>query len=205
MQQLFIPSIGVQVCRQNAGLLTGLQHDGAGAVAKKHAGGTIFPVKDAGEYLRADHQRFFARTGTDELLGSGQRIDETAAHGLNIKGGAALNTEPGLQDTGATGEHLVRRGGGKNNQINIGGLNAGGLNGVQGRLFSKIYRALSGQGNMPLFDTSAFADPLIRGLHLLFQVAIGNDVIRQIGTGSGNACKGHGQFPGVYRVTIDPC
>jgi hypothetical protein len=36
------------------------EHDRARAVAEQHAGGAVFPVENAAEGFRSDHQRVFA-------------------------------------------------------------------------------------------------------------------------------------------------
>src|SRR5579862_7534082 len=40
-----------------AGLVLGIEHDGAGAVAEQHAGRAVGPVENARKSLGADHQR----------------------------------------------------------------------------------------------------------------------------------------------------
>ncbi len=56
-QDADMAAVGVQVAGQDAGLVAGLEHDGAGAVAEQHAGRAVVEVEDAREDLGADHQR----------------------------------------------------------------------------------------------------------------------------------------------------
>ena len=45
--------------RQMPGVSAGLQYHRARAIAEQHAGGAIFPVQNARQHFRADHQRVF--------------------------------------------------------------------------------------------------------------------------------------------------
>jgi hypothetical protein len=62
-QDADVAAVGMQVGGQDAGLVAGLQHHGAGAVAEQHAGGAVVEVEDAREHLGADHQRPAGRAG----------------------------------------------------------------------------------------------------------------------------------------------
>ena len=96
MEQVFVFAVSMDVGRQNAGFLTGLQHDGAGTVTEQHTGASVFPVQNAGEQLRANHQNLLAAAGFDELVSNRQRIDKPAANSLDIERRAAMNIESRL-------------------------------------------------------------------------------------------------------------
>ena len=76
--------------------LARLQHDRARPVAEQHAGRTVAPVEDAGESLRADHQRPLVRPGDEELVGRRDRVDEAGADRLQVEGRALDDAEIGL-------------------------------------------------------------------------------------------------------------
>ncbi len=70
----------------HTGFVARLEHDRPGTVAEEDTGATIRPVENARKRFRTDHQRTPVRSGTDELVGNSQGIDEAAADGLQIEG-----------------------------------------------------------------------------------------------------------------------
>src|SRR5690554_4479070 len=195
----------MKVAGEDSGLFAGFKHNGTGAVTKQHTGGAVIPVKDAGKDLRPNHQRFFAGPGANELFSGGQGIHKTTANGLDVKRRATLNTEPGLQNTGTAGEHFVWCGGSNNNEVDILSADTGSVDCPPCRLLRQVHRGLAGQGDVTLLNACAFPDPLVRGFHPLFQVLVGHTVLRQIRTGSGNACKSHSACPQSGSVTVTSC
>src|SRR6187455_168393 len=58
-----------------------LQDGGAGAVAKKHTGIAIGPVRDRGQFFRADHEHGFVSVRGNELLSDLERKKKSGARG----------------------------------------------------------------------------------------------------------------------------
>src|SRR3989344_5248404 len=77
--------------RNNAGLVRGAQHHGAGAVAEQHAGTAVGPVDDARQGFGANHERAACRAGANEFLGDRQGVDKTGAHRLHVARRAATS------------------------------------------------------------------------------------------------------------------
>ena len=69
----------------------GLEHDRAGAVAEQDAGRPVFPVEDAAERLRADHQSVIGHAALHHVVGNRQRVEEAGAHRLDVEGDAIVN------------------------------------------------------------------------------------------------------------------
>ena len=84
-----MPTCLPSACRSLArmpGVVAGLEHHRAGAVAEQHAGGAVVEIEDARKHFGADHQRLAGAAGADHRVGHGQRIDEAAADRLHVEG-----------------------------------------------------------------------------------------------------------------------
>src|SRR6516225_3122248 len=97
-----MPPVRAQARTQDAAVLAhavcalGLEHDSAGAISEKHAGGAILPVDNAREGLRADHQRALECAGLEQAINGGEPKNKTRAHGLQIKRSTVCDSETGL-------------------------------------------------------------------------------------------------------------
>ena len=125
--------------------------------------------------------------GADKFVGDGQRVDESGAHGLDIKGRASMNVQTLLQQTGGAGKNLIGRGCGDNDQVNGVLRDARRLHGAQGRLFTHGTAGLTVGGDVAFTDAGALDDPAIRGIHHFFQIGVGQNLLRQITAGADNA------------------
>src|SRR3546814_14231941 len=101
-EQLVMRTIGMQAGGQNAarrftGLLLRFKNDGTGTVAEKNASRAVFPVEDAAERLRTDHQCPFRHARTEHRIGNAQRIEEPRTHRGNVKGNAAPAAQVALK------------------------------------------------------------------------------------------------------------
>ncbi len=187
VEQVFVPAVGVQVGGKDARLGVGLQHHRTGTVAEQHAGAAVAPVDHAREGFRTNHQRGFRRSGTDEVVGHAQRIDEARAGGVDVERGAAVGTQAMLQQAGGGREDDVGRGRAQHQQVDFGSIDAGGFERARGGLESQVPGGLSRQRDVALAYAGAFADPFVAGLDLLFQIGVGDDVVRQVAAGSDDA------------------
>ena len=122
-QNIAVCAIGMDVGREDAGLVGGLHDHSACAVAKQHAGGTVVEIENTRENFRTDHQRTLGRAAFEHGISHRQGIDEAAAHGLYVKRRATVgNTQFVLHDAGCGRKHHIGRGRGHNDQINLAGL-----------------------------------------------------------------------------------
>ena len=77
-------------------------HDhGAGPVAEQYAGGPVLPVEDAGKNLGADEQHRARLARLDEIVGDGEPVNKTRAHGLEVERGTVAHAQHGLDLGGA--------------------------------------------------------------------------------------------------------
>ncbi len=184
-QQLLVLAIGVQMGGQDPRLVGRREHHGAGAVTEQYAGAAIGPVDDIGKGLGAHHQRVLRLAALDEHVGQAQCVDEAGAHGLHVEGRAAMHVEPCLQQTGGTGEDAVGRGGGHDDEIDVGRRDPGGIDGLTGRLFGQIARRLAFD-DVTLLDAGSFGDPLVAGVDHALEFFVGEDAFRQMAAGTGD-------------------
>ena len=168
------------------GSAEGLMHHGAGAVTKQHGGISIRPVGDARERFGAHHQRALRLARLHELVGDGQRVDETAAGGFHRERRAAARTEARLQQRAAVGEHEVGRGGAEHDEIDFSRRDARGLDGAARGDFADVDGSLAFGRDVPALDAGASADPLVGGIHLLFEIEVRDDLFRKIGACAGD-------------------
>src|ERR1051326_7679960 len=91
-------------------------------------------------------------------------IDEAAADRLHVERRAALGAELCLQQARRAGEHIVRRRGGDDAQIQILGGAAGGGERVARSMECEIARGLRSLGVVALHDAGTLADPRVARL-----------------------------------------
>jgi hypothetical protein len=196
-QDVVLGAVRIQPRGQNARLFRGAEHHCAGTVAEQHAGAAIAPVQNAGEDLGADHKGVVRPAGPDESVGGGERVDETAAHGLDIKGRGAARPQIRLHQAGRAGENEVRRGSRDDDQVDGVGRHAGvfqrGARGA-GRQVAGFGSRL---GDVPLADAGAFHDPGVRRLdtarrQIRSQIIVADDTL---GQKAARSCD-----PGVWHI-----
>ena len=154
--------IGVEPRRQYAAFtLFSAQHDSASAIAKQHAGATIFPIEDPTEGFRSDHQCLVGASAANHVVGDCHCIEKAGAHRLHIKGDAVGNAEIGLDDGCRGREGLVGRRCGEHDQVDIGGINAGCFQRAFRSTGSQAGRRFAVIGNMPAMDAGTLDNPFV--------------------------------------------
>ncbi len=191
VQQLLVRAVRVQVRGQDAGLVVGLEHHRAGAVAEQHAGAAVAPVDHARQGFGTHHQRALRGPAAHELVGDPQRVEETRAGRVDVEGGAAVGAQAVLQQARGAGEDDVGRGRAEHDQVDVGGDDAGGLHRAQRRLEGEVAGGLARQRDMALADAGARADPLVAGVDAPGELVVAEHVVGQVAAGAGDACVGH--------------
>ena len=107
---------------------------------------------------------FFAMSSFDKTVGGRQRVDEAAAHRLHVERRAALHAELRLQQAGGAGKDEVRRRGRDDDEVDVLGLQAGGVERAAAGLEREVARSLRLLGDVALRDAGALADPLVAGV-----------------------------------------
>src|SRR5687768_2540851 len=154
--------------RENsAGLITGLQDECARPIAEKNAGVTVLPVHKTCEGFRPNDQRTLYRSTADGLGTHIQSIDKPGAGRQQIKCACFCGAKLILYQAGCCREYIFRRGGGANNQVQVGW--------AQVCNSERVYRSFNAQGGRKVMlarhasftDPGAFADPGVVRIHHL--------------------------------------
>jgi len=157
-----------------------LKDHGAGAIAEQHAGRPVFPIQDAREGLRPDHQGRLGLTEPDEVVGHRQREDEAGTDRLKVEGDAVGNAKLGLHPGRGRRERVVRRRGRQDDQIDLILRYPGVLQRLARGGQRQIRRLLGWGRQMAGPDASALRYPIIRRIDPLGEVLIGYNVLRQV-------------------------
>ena len=187
------------------GVLAVLQHGGARAVAEEDAGVAILPVHDGGEFLRADHQHGVVRAGHDELLPDLECVNEPGAGRLDVERRRVVCAEFFLHKTGRCREGHVRRDGGEDDQIDIGGIDLGPLKRALRRVGGHVGGVLVVGGDAALLDAGACGDPLVGRVYPFLEVGVGQHFFRHVGADGGDGAGAPDEVvlgAGVFDVGI---
>ena len=150
------------------------------AVAKEDAGVPVGPIHDAAEFVGANDQDRFVRSGGDELVGDLEAVEKARAGRADIHAGGIFCADEPLHMAGGGGEKIIRRDRANENQINFLRLDPrifhGGLRGLR----SHVACEFGVGGEAALADAGALDDPLVRGFDHRFQLGIGEHTIGHI-------------------------
>ena len=163
-------------------LLLGLEHDGTGAIAEQYTGAAIVPIEDPRKRLGANHQRALEGAGSQEIVGGGKRKYKSRTDGLQVEGGAVVDSEPVLYGNGRGGKRIVGCRGRKNDKINGLGVDAGiGQGGLRGPNCQMRGEFALG-GDMALVNSGSLNDPFVGRVDPRRQFSVGQYLLRQVGT-----------------------
>ena len=123
-----------------------------------------------------------------EMVGCGQRINESAAYRLYIERRAVFRAQLGLQNTGCTGKHHIRRGGGDNDQAEFFRADSSGLHraltGDQGEVAGKF----AIRRNVALSYARATENPFVGRFNTALKILVGQHFGRQVTPCSDDSC-----------------
>jgi hypothetical protein len=100
-----------------------------------------------------------------------------------------------LQQTGRGREDEVGRRRADDDEFDLADVDASGVEGRAGRALSKVGRGLAFRGDMALADAGAAVDPFVGRVDELFQVRVGQDLLRQIAAGACDTGMNQSGFP----------
>ena len=150
------------------------------AVAKEDTGVAVGPIHDATEFVGANDQDRFVRSGGADLVGDLEAVEKARAGRADIHAGGIFRADESLDMAGGGGEKIIRRDRADENEVDLFGLDP--------RVFHRGLRGLRGHvacefgvgGEAALADAGAFDDPLVRGFDHRFQLGIGEHTIGHI-------------------------
>ena len=150
----------------------------AGAITEQHCSAAIFPVDDPRIHFGADNQGAAMLARSDQVVGDRQRVNETAADGLNIERGAPLYSQLRLHDASRARKNVVGCRRGHDDEIDFLRDDARRGKGRAACLDTEVAGGLRGFGDVTLADAGARPDPLVGGVHLFGQIVVGDDLRR---------------------------
>ena len=132
-------------------------------------------VDDVGELFGADHEHILGGAGTDQRIGLGDAVAVAGAGGGDVEGRGRRRAEA-VGEARGSGRRRVRVGhGGDDDGTELGGLDAGLLQGLAGGALGHVDHADVGGGAVAGDDAGALADPLVGGIDPLADVVVGDD------------------------------
>jgi hypothetical protein len=121
------------------------------------------------------------------LIGHDEAVHEAGTGGLEAERGTAADAELLLDETGDVRKDQIRCRGAYEDQIDIGRRNPRVFHGDEASLGCEIARRFVVGGNVATLDARPTANPLVGRLDHLFEIRIGEDLLRQVLTGADNA------------------
>ena len=205
IEEVLLGPVGAQGKAQQAAIGRGplaghrLDDDRAGPVAEQHAGPPVAPVHQPRHGLRADHQGALRPAPRGEPIGHRQRVDEARTDRLDIEGNAHGATQLALNDGGDRRKDQIGGGGRDDDQVDVVGGPAGGLQSPARGGHGQVRDRLIVGGLMALADTCALDDPGIGCVDELGQVVVGHHALGQIPADAGHHAAQdlrHAEAPG---------
>ncbi len=164
------------------------RHDGSsGGIAEEDAGASVLPVGDLGECLGSDYECAVVGFCGEQRGGRREPVDEAGASHEDVEGRRPGGSKGLLEKGGSAGEEGIGGHGGDDDQVEIGGFDAGAFEGRTSGGEAEIGGGNVRVGDAPFYDAGASADPLVRGINHLFEVEVGQHTRRRVGPGSNNA------------------
>ena len=159
-QQVAAGAVGAELIGDQALVrFAGGEQDGPGAVAEERKALLVAGVDHPAVAVAADDQRALAVARRHELRGDDQGEDEARAGRLDVEG-RAVQLEPVLNQVGRRRESHVGRERGDDEQVDVGGLAAGGLQAAGRGVRAEVARRLVRQGEPALVDAGPIDDPI---------------------------------------------
>jgi hypothetical protein len=129
--------------------------------------------------------------GFDEAVRRREPVHKAAADRLHVESGAALDAELRLQQARGARKHVVGGRGRHDDQVDLAGFHAGGIERAFACFEREVARALALLGDVALDDAGALADPRVAGIEARGEFRVGHDPRRQIAAGARDARVDH--------------
>ena len=168
-------AVGTEIPPQQRGTVGALEDDRPAAVGEQYGCAPVGPVGEGRQRVGADEQYPLGTArGVDHGARGDEPVGEAGAGRVQVERTAA-EPQLGVDDRRSPRHALVGRGGGQDQQVDIGGLHAGHLHGGPAGLDA---HGGGGQADAALADPGALPDPLVAGVHHRGQVVVGEDLLR---------------------------
>src|SRR5579859_99978 len=167
----------------------GLEKDGAGAIAKKDAGGAVGVIKDGTHFVAADDEDLLVGPGANELRADRECIGKAGAGGGKVKAPGFFRADAILNKAGGGGKHHIRSNARNYDQFDLGGVGSGfgqeGFCSFRGEMGAS--RAIG--GNVALADTGAGPNPFVICRDHFLEVGVGEHLRRNVRCDTRDFCR----------------
>jgi hypothetical protein len=155
------------------------QSRGAGTVAEDHrdVAARRADVEARRVDLAADHEHAPVASRRDQGIAHLQRVEEATALGAQVDAGDVTRVDRLVKKEGGAREVVLAREGGEQDAVDLARLELGLLECGSRRLACEIRGALALLDPTPLADARALLDPLLRRIHPLSEVGVGDDAV----------------------------
>jgi len=120
------------------------------------------------------------RAGLDELGADLQCVDKAGAGGGEVEAPGAGCADLFLHEAGSGGEEHIRRDGGDEDGLDLGGVNAAAAQAVARGLGGEVAGGYALVHDVALMDAGALDDPLVVGGDHLLEVGVGEKAGRNV-------------------------
>ena len=140
-----------------------------------------------------------AATCRDHLRRRRQGVSKTRARGAEIEPPRVLRADLRLDETRRARKHHVRRRGADDDEVDVGGGEAGTVNRLARGFGRKVRRRHAGIDNVPLANPRPLENPFIGRLDESFEIGVGEQPRRHVGREARDARAADG----TRRETVD--
>src|SRR5665213_2236616 len=154
-------------------VVAALQDNSPGAVAEQDATAAIGVIGDPAERFGAEHEYVIVQSRFDERRPGLKRVKKSAASGADVKRRRGMQPERRRNETGGGRENHFARNGSADNEVEIGGLQPGGLERFAGGAGGKRRRGFTLGGNSPFADAGTLHDPFVVGIDRFRKLGVG--------------------------------
>ena len=181
VQVLPVLPLRVQVRVDDAGRVVGCaQNGGARGIGEEDARAAIGEVGDAGERFGPDAEHGAVLPGLDVLGADREAIDRARARGLHVDRAGAARAKLVLDEVGRRGKRHVGARRADDDKVDVLGHEVRALERLLRGAHREVGCHLALFGDVPLADAGALHDPLVRRVDQLFEVGVGQDVLRRV-------------------------
>ena len=170
------------VDKPNLALCSRLQQHSAATIAKQHAGCAVGVVGHARVRIRTDDQNFFMRAALHHPDAGHECIHKPRAAAGDIESPRAFGPNLVLDETRSGGKHHVRRDCANDDDFDLARIDPARRKALLRRLGADFAHAQALGQHVALADPRTLHDPLVVCVDYLFEVFVGKNVGRNVGS-----------------------
>ena len=161
-----------------------LQNHGTRTVAKNHASRAIRVINNRRHHVGADHHHLLVHAGGHKLGTGLHSVQKRGAGGRKIESPDPGHAQFVLHEAGCSREKHIRRDRSHNDRLQLGCRESTLGESIPSCLCRQVAGGNSLLNQMAFANASALQNPLVGGFDHLFQVAVGQNTGRNVGSKS---------------------